>query len=306
MPRIKDSYLDCVIYLYASSSDAEDGLKSGGSGFLLGVPSFRLGHFYIYAVTNRHVIEKGSTVIRVNTDDKTLGVWDTVEPNWIFHPDGDDLAICLLRIKDTSKYSINFVHKSSLLDLETSRRLNIGPGDDTFLVGRFVNHEGRQTNLPTVRFGAIAQMPLEPIRQEHGFMQESFLVETKTVAGYSGSPVFVYIPSMTEREGVEGWYPPDPIWEAEHMNFGMFQSHGPYLLGIEWGYIQDWTPVCDAAGRPNAPVNLQVKVNTGMSAVVPAWKLAEMLEQGPAAEAMKRHSMELEKNGPPPQGATET
>jgi hypothetical protein len=294
MPRISDTYLGCVIYLYASASDAEGGTRTGGSGFLLGVSAQRPGHFYVFAITNKHLIENGNTVIRVNTRDQKFDLWETAENNWVFHPDGDDLAICMITVKETDKYAVKFISSSILLDKETAQRLNIGPEDETFLVGRFISHEGRQTNLPTVRFGSIAQMPIEPIRQDHGFLQESFLVETKSIGGYSGSPVLVHIPAMTDREGVAGWYPPDNLMEMENVNYRYFQRHGPWLLGIDWGHINDWVPVCDARGNPINPRpadNMQVKVNTGLAAVVPAWKLAEMLDYGPAAEAMKKASL---------------
>jgi hypothetical protein len=46
------------------------------------------------------------------------------------------------------------------------------------MVGRFINHEGKQRNLPALRYGNIAMMPLEPIiQQETGITQESFFVK---------------------------------------------------------------------------------------------------------------------------------
>ena len=39
---------------------------------------------------------------------------------------------------------------------------NIGPGDEVFMVGRFVAHAGTKKNLPIVRFGNIAMNPNEP------------------------------------------------------------------------------------------------------------------------------------------------
>jgi hypothetical protein len=50
-------------------------------------------------------------------------------------------------------------------------------------------HEGRQKNSPTARFGNIAQMPNEPVIIKR-FEQECFLVEARSIGGYSGSPVF--------------------------------------------------------------------------------------------------------------------
>ena len=53
------------------------------------------------------------------------------------------------------------------------------------------------------------------------FPQESFLVEVRSIGGYSGSPVFVFIPPASPREGVKDWVP-----------HGILRSHGPWLLGL--------------------------------------------------------------------------
>ena len=67
--------------------------------------------------------------------------------------------------------------------------MNIGIGDEAIAIGRFINHDGNQRNQPSVRFGAIAQMPKDKIRTDTG-EQDAFLVEIKSISGYSGSPVF--------------------------------------------------------------------------------------------------------------------
>ena len=88
---------------------------------------------------------------------------------------GDDLAIARLLVSDTHK--TNCLHYKLAIEQSEIGTHNIGPGDDVFIVGRFVNHEGKQQNHPTVRFGAIAQMPGEPITFPDGTHQDSFLVE---------------------------------------------------------------------------------------------------------------------------------
>jgi hypothetical protein len=195
----------------------------------------------------------------------------TDERAWVRHPAGDDLAVCQI-LFDPKIYKFHYVNRGSFLDKETISQFNIGPGDDAFVVGRFINHEGKQRNNPTVRFGCVAQMPLEPIRQDTGFDQESFLVEIRSIGGYSGSPVFTHIPRYNS-----GAYRINTNWE-----------YGPWLLGVDWGHIHNWEPVRDAAGRPvdpsGPPWRTQVRMNTGMMAVVPAWKLAELLDDGPVAE----------------------
>jgi len=304
MPRIRDAYLDCTIYLYASEPDAEAGARTGGSGFLVGIPTVDLpSNVWIsYAVTNKHVVENGNSVVRLRTKDGKHLIMSIDERAWVFHPNGDDLAVCLIQF-DWQTVRYNFVPRDVLLDKRISAHFNIGPGDDTFVIGRFINHEGRQQNLPTVRFGTIAQMPLEPVKQDSGFEQESFLVESRSIGGYSGSPVFVHIPALSSREGVPDWVPPPPppmtpgkmpdFAEMQKMlttEWGGLKNHGPWLLGVDWGHIHDWEPVRDESGRPVNPAKpkaARVRMNTGIMTVVPAWKLIEMLDEGPLAENRK-------------------
>jgi hypothetical protein len=314
MPRIPDAYLDCVIYLYGSEADAEDGLKTGGSGFLVGIPTTDLQSnvVLLYAVTNKHVVEPGNLVIRLRTKNGKHAVIPT-EPNaWSFHEEGDDLAVCLISF-DWQSMQYNYVPINSFLTKEIIKKFNIGPGDEAFVVGRFVNHEGKQYNLPTARFGCVAQLPWEPVRQDTGFMQESFLVEARSIAGYSGAAVFVYIPEPSRRSDTEDWYPPDVAvqkfdqnepWPVKlqkmqesttaflSKNWGYFMAHGPWLLGVDWGHINDWEPVRNERGQPvnrENPKDMQVKMNTGMMAVVPAWKLSELLD----CDRVKQHRIGL-------------
>src|ERR1700739_4913676 len=88
VPRIRDAYLDCVIYLYGSEVDAEDGTKAGGSGFLVGVPSrgLRQNFWFLYAVSNKHVVENATT-LRLNTCDGKKTIMPTVRGAWTDHPD---------------------------------------------------------------------------------------------------------------------------------------------------------------------------------------------------------------------------
>jgi hypothetical protein len=301
MPRIRDAFLDCVLYLYASEPDAEQGTRTGGSGFIVGVPATDLpGVWFMYAVTNRHVVEHGNTVLRMKTIDNQNSIMSTDERAWVSHPSGDDIAVCFIDF-DRTKHKYSWASPDMFMTDELVKSYNIGPGDEAFIVGRFINHEGKQQNLPTVRFGCLAQMPVEPIRQEDGFEQESFLVEARSIGGYSGSPVFLYIPGGSYREGVADWNLPHlskgEKWEKDKV-YGWTISHGPWLLGVDWGHINDWDAVRDAAGRPINPANprnMQVRLNTGMMAVVPAWKLAEMLTSGPIADERQRITEELRK-----------
>lgn len=265
MPRIPDRMLESVFYLYPSLSAAEKGENFGGCGFLLLVPFERAKRNHLYAVTNRHIIDDGSLTLRIATKNDGLLPVDSDDRKWFRHPDGDDLAILLvdfpIRFECTA---IDFM-TSTFVTKELIQEHDIGIGEEAFSVGRFVNHDGKQTHTPVVRFGNISQMPAELVRQSNGHLQESYLVEGRSVGGYSGAPVFIFIPPWSVRPGRGA---------AES------RQYGPWFLGINWGHLVDWRPVCDALGRPvgaHDPRDMQVAQNSGMMAVVPAWKLFEMI-----------------------------
>ena len=71
MPRIPDKFLDCVVYLYPSEAEAEDGKRIGGSGFLVGIPAGILATgstvHILCVVTNKHVVDSGNMTVRLNT-----------------------------------------------------------------------------------------------------------------------------------------------------------------------------------------------------------------------------------------------
>jgi hypothetical protein len=264
MPRIPDAALSHIVYLYPSVADAENGSRAGGSGFFVNIPSLVIpGKGFLYAVTNAHVIEAGNTVIRLNTKGGKFDTFDFTENDWIVHHERDDVAICGMPTLDREFHSIAEISPDLFLKQHEIATYNVGPGDDVFVVGRFVNSQGKLRNIPSVRFGNIAQMPIEPIEQDRvfgKFQQESFLFEARSISGYSGSPVFLILHSLQSRQK-----------EGLRLHTDVFR-----LLGIQWGYIQDWEPVRDSAGVP-VQTGLKVRLNTGMMGVVPVWKLAELL-----------------------------
>jgi hypothetical protein len=287
MPRIPDGALNQVIYLYPSVPDAETGARTGGSGFLVMLPSVGLGsRGLLIAVTNAHVIEAGSTVVRINTADGKFDTFDFSDRDWIFHPNKDDVAVCCMPSLNPDLHAFAEITEKQLLKKSEIGSFNIGPGDDAFVVGRFINAQGKLRNIPSVRFGNIAQMPVETIEQDRDFgkfQQESFLVEARSISGYSGSPVFLILHASQSRQR-----------EGLRLDTDLFR-----LLGIQWGYIQDFEPVLDANGAP-VPSGQKVRLNTGLMGVVPAWKLADLLRDDKVMAAKKRAEDEyIRKHGLP-------
>lgn len=277
MPRIRDTTLETVFYLYPSRAAAETGERVGGTGFFVGIElQIVPGSWFVLAVSNRHVVHGGgASVMRVNNEHGGVAVLEFEPTDWIDHPDGDDLVV-LPMPADRDDLRVTFNIERDFLTEKKAAEFDIGPGDDVFMVGRFINQEGRQRNLPAARFGNISVMPEEKIRQPAGYMQESFLVEMRSHAGYSGSPVHVY---RAPRVSLE--WPPDRSRSAPPIIRD--EAHGTWLLGVNWGYItDDWEitrrkRTSKLAGVDEASSAEFVRANTGMNGVVPAWKLLELI-----------------------------
>jgi len=275
MPRIHDNFLDCVVYLYRTKEDAEDGERAGGSGFVVAIQfksDIKSGMGVHFVATNRHVIKEAP--VRLNTKDGNVSIIDLKEEQWIEHPDGDDIAVCPINL-DRGTHKFAALSPFNFLTKEIIEKEDIGIGDDVFVVGRFINHEGIQKNSPSVRFGNIAQMPGDKIRQKTGFEQESFLIEAKSIGGYSGAPVFVHILPFSSRPEKD---------EPSKLKVSSFK--GPWLLGIDWGHLTSMDEVVDFSGNRIGAHGNFVKSNTGMMCVVPAWKLSELFESKEVTELM--------------------
>jgi hypothetical protein len=297
VPRIVDALTHCAVYVYASIADAKNGEQIGGSGFLAHVPLKENPDWFDgYVVTNWHVVERAKTpVVRINRKDGTVEYIETKAEHWFRHPHGDDIAVIpadldLGAFGAIQAWSIPvgmFVTPQIVFDED------IGIGDDTVMVGRFINHEGTQKNSPAVRFGNIAMMAEEKIITKSGLAQEAFLVEVRSLPGYSGSAVFIYSPCASNdmsqrREGrKKGEHPPgenpsirtDGHTTTTALDLGdltWMSPKGPFLLGIDFCHIHRKANVLDSTGM-QVEEKWYVEENTGMAGVIPAWKIAEVL-----------------------------
>lgn len=307
MPRIPDEILNCSVYLYSNEREANQGTRSGGSGFLVVVEPDAEGElrpppvlptqlilpdsitgrvdpypcrFFGYAVTNKHVIDKGFTVLRLNAAGmEGVRVIEIADSGWHRHPTSD-LAIAYLPELDESVHRFNGVPVDMILNEENLRILDVGIGDDTFLVGRFVNHEGRTENRPTVRFGNLAMRESErdPVSVDDPVgPQVAMLIETRTIGGYSGSPVFLRIPSWEIELGSE----PNSSRRDLRDNFRMLVPGEPpptvtLLLGTLGGWLRGRRGKV-YTGKKEIPGQRTEAEPTGMAWCIPSWKVLELL-----------------------------
>lgn len=290
MPKIPRNLLESVFYLYRSREDAERGEPFGGTGVFLGMPTGALELSFLYAITNWHVaVRDGYSVMRFN---KRVGGTEILEfdpSEWEFPPNGPDIAVLLPKASEV--YLSPWTHQvfaistellltqEELAPLDPRLRtrptiggrppLEIGPGEDIFMVGRFIDHDGRDTNVPSVRFGNISTMP-QPIEQSSGSTNPSFILDLHSRSGYSGSPVFVYrTPGSDLTTSFQTSTP---------------TNHFIRFLGLHWGQFPEQWEISDgkipsAHGTIVSVSERYIKGMSGMTLAVPAWDIWEFLEE---------------------------
>ncbi len=278
MPRIDPMILDSVFYLYETEEDAKNGTQTGGTGFFVGVRSEAFPErSVLYAVTCKHIVKPKSglpaPVIRLNTRDGKFDVISLTQDDWHTYEEiypGKKHDIAIYEFGDPQKiYKYAFALRPMLLSKDKVQTHGISPGVDVFMVGRYIDHDGVQRNLPSVRFGNISMMPGEPLRTDEGYFEEdSFIVELRTLSGYSGSPVFLFDPHHLTFIDQQV-----PIVGVDLL-LGMLWSEPP-----QYRYIED-------AGR-------YMLVYSGMSNVLPAWHIDLLLDWEVFKTSRKRHDEEL-------------
>lgn len=281
MPRISQELLDCVFYVYPSHDQATRGDGTGGCGFFVSLSSNRVEKFfYTFAVTNKHVAA-GNYFIRVNAKAGGMGVCEVID--WEVSGDHD---IAIVPVKwDFDALRVKSVPSDMFLPRDGASTGDIVIGDDVFMVGRFIHVDGRQSNIPSARFGNVSMMEAEVSHELYG-KQQSIIVEMRSVCGYSGSPVFC-MPSM---------------FDTRDASINIRQKY--WLLGIHWGHITEPAELREkivgsatAALRPGEREVKYISANTGMNGVVAGWHILDLIEDKFGSIMRQSDENELRRRG---------
>jgi hypothetical protein len=275
LPRIPPKILNCVFYLYHSVEDANAGTNFGGSGFFVGLRSEISGRYYQYAVTNWHVAcRDGASIIRVNNVDGSTDTFSAGPEEWEFLPQFD-VAVIPCNLTKQQIFSM-IILPSAGVTKESIEKHSLGPGEDVFMVGRFVDHDGGPTNRPAVRFGNISVMPA-PIQQSNGMKADSYCIDLHSRTGFSGSPIFVY---RTPGYNLEDHPTPEFGDDTVILTGGAYVS----LLGIHYAQFPEiWElkhgalPNEESGSVPLIREGAYVKGMSGMTCALPVWSILEVL-----------------------------
>lgn len=280
--QIPDQIRNTVVFLgYQKDADP----VMGGTGFLVS-KKVSSDLCLVYLVTAKHVIhgikdrtENGRMLIRLNN--KTHGVLtvETEISKWRFHPNDESIDVAALPISiDGKHWDVGWWPIESFATSQIINEKKIGIGEDVISVGLFKFHQGEKRNIPIVRVGNIAAMPEEKISIKGLGDIDAYLIESRSIRGLSGSPVFV---SMGGTRLLFG--PPnsgDVPNVILHTTFGKFF----YLLGLISAHYDmknsDFDAVIlDAEGE---------SINTGIAIVTPAQKILEVICHPDFVESEKK------------------
>lgn len=256
-----------VSFIYLLNAKGE--YEANGTGFFVGVrknPSDSL--YYVNLVTAKHVLKPDvkkkefykTVFVRLN---KKVGEAEYLQldlfpegknKNVFIHPDSSvDIAV-IPALPDEKIYDFIFMPDEIITTQEDFKKLKITEGSNVFFTGMFTPFTGEHKNYPIVRFGKVALITEEKILWD-SIKTDLYLIESSSYGGNSGSPVFFYLGAEREPGSI---YVGDPVL---------------MLAGIMKGSFNDIKPI-QVVETKVVPISIS---NMGISAVVPAYKLYEIL-----------------------------
>jgi hypothetical protein len=257
---------------------AADQLKPWGTAFFVGVKDPKdEKRSFVYLVTAKHVLQDGDrkswlpkVFLRLNTRNGDSGLIEIpIIPaggnrTVFLHPQDSTADVAVIpALPDEKRFDFKFLPAEFLTSKKDFADLKIVEGSEVFFTGLFSPHVGTRRNYPVIRFGRVAMITDERVKFGD-YEVDLYLVETGSYGGNSGAPVFFYLGSDREPGSL---------------------IVGPPVLklaGVMSGTFLDIQPVraVETAKIAVAPSNM------GIAAVVPAYKVLEILA-GPALAAQR-------------------
>jgi hypothetical protein len=268
---VPDEIRKCVGFIYFKR---EGQWMPAGTAFFLAVPMEGTSDgTHSYVVTAKHVIDwvrfrsdDGKAVLRLNMPpgaERSLAMISIDVDEWHTHPTDTSVDVAVLP-GGPGGFDHLIIHSEMSLTPDLVREHQIGPGDEVFMTGLFVNHFGNRRNIPIVRAGNIAAMPEEKVATPLGPI-DAYLVESRSIGGLSGSPAFVYL-GVVRKLG-------------EQVQFAQGSNPGGiyFLMGLVHGH---WDAKIGAEHDAMVEDGLAKEaVNMGIAIVVPIDKVIEVIMQ---------------------------
>jgi len=271
--RVPDVIKKCLGFVGLRQSNGE--IRWGGTAFIVSVPGSQYsGYKFDYLVTAKHVADEiagEDAVVRMNTADGGFVIFELINSPWWFHPTEAsmvDAAVTIFAPPPEIKLDVRNIPVRMFLNDKTIADRAIGIGDEIYISGLFTHITETSKNQPVMRTGNIAMMPDEKINFPALGVIDAYVVEARSIGGLSGCPVFI-------RETVNIPLSETPGGPETRPMHGLGSM---YFLGSMIGHWQ--------IPRSMNPA-LAEAVNMGMSVVVPAYKILEIINQPILADMRK-------------------
>lgn len=247
-----------------------------GSAFLVGVNQSSVGCFYL--VTANHVVDSISgDTIAVRMNRKAGGCVTMQHPKWLRHVHSDpatDIAVFPFGLQGDVLDHIGLDISSEWRDQQRREKWRPEVGDEVVAIGLYTSHYGQMRNVPVARIGHVSAMPGEPVRTGFGYA-EAYLVEMRSIAGLSGSPVFVSAPEIRHENG-------QPQFRKTPMNVLIGVLVGYHL--VETKEDQIVVPKFQSGAAVSAGTDAPDELHTGFTVVIPIERVAEILDSKPLGD----------------------
>jgi hypothetical protein len=197
---------------------------------------------------------------------------------WFYHPtekDYVDAAVTVFFPPDMRELDLFTIQAELFADEKVIREADLGVGDEVFIAGLFSMVKKTARQHPIVRIGNLAMMPGERIPFKEDKLIDAYLVESRSVGGLSGSPVFVRATTRVDAG----------LKFKSGFALNAVNSQTPNIEGIERTFLEGVGRIYflgSMIGHWNTreyPPEMPEVFNMGVSLVVPAHKILEIIRQ---------------------------
>ena len=254
----------------------------GGTGFFVARSSNLPRLHHIYGISNAHVVQNNH-LIRINTKGGGTRLFEEIIPaDWVSSEHEDLAAVDVtdyFEREDNDQWVDSFfwIHEQTFLTSDFVWSDHIGIGDETIMLGLFVDHSGGATkNVPVGRFGTLAAMadPSTPVTlyKDDRYVRPAYLNDMRSRDGFSGSPVWVWGATHTDMSTWEG---PGLYRESLAHRSRAFL----YLMGTHRGQFRETTMIDKRETTGPLRGGDKIEIASAMTVVIPATEISELLDR---------------------------
>lgn len=251
-----------------------------GSGFVVAVPGAH-GNSHLYVVTAKHLADRMECcpiIMGFNYRDGSKALLEEDSVHWYAHPTearAVDVAVTPFASAQQDLLDLEPIPEHVFASGERIREASIRIGDEITAIGVFTRFSHEDRHLPIIRTGHLAMLSSTRIPARNFEPMEAYVAE---IEGLSGSPVWVRpadYSNVAQKNGAKQ-KPPIPFnGDTDVIFLGMLRGQWAISKAVMEGLSAQYAE----------------KMISGMSLIVPAHKILEVINQ-PELAAMRTNNDE--------------